>query len=148
MGLFQGFSTKNNTGWGGFCSEIRRKTRAASSPRHQHSPIHLGHTRGRPPARCEAAGVALERPDENELFCIRSWAVSWSEYNKKRELHTRHCTPTRPHTSGTPGAGHPRAVRPPRTRWRAQTGRSSLVSEIWSFVSEIECVGRVPKVGS
>ena len=80
-------------------------------------------------------------------FCIRSWTVFCSKYNEKHKLHTRHGAPTCPHTSGTPGTGHPSAVRPPGTRRRAQTRRSSFVSEIWSFVSEVECIPRILEGG-
>ena len=126
---------------------IQRKTQAALLPQHTHLLRNLGHARGRSPARCETARVALEGPDENERFCIRSWAVFCSKYNEKHKLHTLHGTPTCPHTSATPGAGHPRAGRPPGTYCRAQTRCSSFVSEIWSFVSENECISLVLEVG-
>ena len=57
---------------GCFLLGIQRKTQATHSPRHTHLPTHLGHTRGRSPARWEAARDVLQGPDEVQQFCIRN----------------------------------------------------------------------------
>ena len=95
------------------------------------------HSRGTPregPSRVLRQPEAIWRPPEAIYgFCIRSWVVFCSEYNEKRKLHSCHNTPTCSGISGTPGAGHPRAVRPPGSRWRAQTKMSGFVSEVGLF---------------
>ena len=71
-GLLRGHLTILYQKLGCFLLGIQRKTQATHSPRHTHLPTHLGHTRGRSPARCEAARDALEGSDEVQQFCIRN----------------------------------------------------------------------------